>query len=313
MNHRNSRLFLALLLIAVLTFTFFGCSKAYDSSSNTQNGLNLDKGSETDGYGNSTANSADENVSLADARRKIIFTASLRIETLSYDDSISDFEKLVADSLGFIQESRVETSTGINGSQSLRTATYTVRIPSDKLSQFRKAIGDIGTITLNTITGDDVTDQYFDTQTRLSSLKVQETRLLELLKEATSLKDILDIEDRLAEVRYEIESLTGTLAQLDSLVDMSTVTVEIYEVEALTEPTPENFFGQISSVFKKSVSALGETLRVLSLVVVAVLPFALVIGAVLAVVLILVACSSRRSKAKRDAKAAAQNSGQVTK
>lgn len=299
--------------MAILVFTFFGCSSAYNNSPDTQNGVNENKGSDTNGYGNSTANSADENVPLADARRKIIFTASMRIETLSYDDSISDFEKLVTDSLGFIQESRVETSTGINGSQSLRTATYTVRIPSDKLTQFRKAMGDIGTITLNTITGDDVTDQYFDTQTRLSSLKVQETRLLELLKEAAALKDILDIEDRLAEVRYEIESLTGTLAQLDSLVDMSTVTVEIYEVEALTEPTPENFYGQISSVFKKSVSALGETLRVLSLVVVAVLPFALVIGAVLAVVLILVAWSSRRSKAKRDEKAAAQNSGQVNR
>jgi hypothetical protein len=69
-------------------------------------------------------------------------------------------------------------------------------------------MGNIGTITLNTITGDDVTDQYFDAQSRLSALRVQETRLLvELLEEAASLEDILDIEDRLSEVRYEIERL----------------------------------------------------------------------------------------------------------
>jgi hypothetical protein len=312
MRNKNLRVFLALLLIAVLAFTIFGCSKASDIGSNNQDeGKN--EASDTNGYGNSTADGAEEDTPLAVTQRKIIFTVSLRIETLRYDDSISDFEKLVADSQGFVQESRVETSTGINGSQSLRTATYTVRIPSDKLSQFRNAMGDIGTVTLNTIKGDDVTDQYFDAQTRLGSLQVQETRLLELLEEAGSLSDILDIEDRLSKVRYEIESLTGTLAQLDSLVDMSTVTVEIYEVEALTEPVPESFFGQVSSVFEKSVKALVETLRVLSLVVVAVLPFAVIVGIVLAIVLVLHARSVRRSKAKRDALTAANNEGQTSK
>ncbi|MHB1452779.1 MAG: DUF4349 domain-containing protein [Saccharofermentanales bacterium] len=313
MNHRNMRLFLALLLIAVLAFTFFGCSKVADISSNTQNGVNEDKGSDTNGYGNSKADGSDENAPLNGTQRKIVFTASLRIETLSYDDSISDFEKLVIDSLGYVQESRVETSTGINGSQSLRTATYTVRIPSDKLGQFRTAMGDIGTITLNTITGDDVTDQYFDAQARLSSLRVQETRLLELLKEAASLADIMDIEDRLSEVRFEIESLTGSLAQLDSLVAMSTVTVEIYEVEALTEPKPESFLGQVSSVFKNSVAALVETLKALALILVAVLPFVLVFGALLVIILVFITKSTKRSNDRRAAKIAAQNNERISK
>ncbi|MHB8963939.1 MAG: DUF4349 domain-containing protein [Saccharofermentanales bacterium] len=312
MNHRNLRLILAALLMVVMTFTIFGCSAGFEKSPNDQ--LDLEnKDTDTNGYGNSAADGSDENSPFADAQRKIVFTASLRIETLRYDDSISDFEELVADSLGYVQESRVETSSGINGSQSLRTATYTVRIPSDQLKQFRNAMGDIGTITLNTITGDDVTDQYFDAQSRLSSLRVQETRLLELLEEAASLEDILEIEDRLSEVRYDIESLTGTLAKLDSLVDMSTVTVEIYEVEALSEPVPENFFGQVSSVFKKSISALVETLKMFSLVIVAVLPFAVIVGFILAVVLILHARFVKRRKAIKDAQAAVQNNVQINK
>jgi uncharacterized membrane protein len=92
--------------------------------------------------------------------------------------------------------------------------------------------------------------------------------------------------------------LAGTLAKLDSLVDMSTVTVEIYRK---SRHLPSRYrrisLQQVSSVFRKSIAALVETLKMFSLVIVAVLPFAVIVGTiVLAVVLVLHAGRSGKGK-----------------
>jgi len=294
---RNKITCVSLIFLLLLTLSLFGCSSQNSDNRNKTTG---DAAGTNEGYKDTapvtSTGTSSKTQSNAAQDRKVIFTASLAIETTHYDNSIAVLEKMIEDFGGYIQNSSVETSTSYQNSTKLRNATYTIRIPSDKLKSFLSKSGDIGNIILNTTQGEDVTDQFFDTQAHIDALTIQETRLLELLKAATSLKDILDLEDRISKVRYEIEQLTGTLNKLSSLIDLSTVTVKITEVETISTPEPEGFWAQLSSTFSKSIEALVRTLRVLSLVLVAIFPFLVVFGIVFLAIFLVYRRATRKKR-----------------
>ena len=313
LNSNRLRILIILTVSLMMLLTLISCS-AVNSGLQKDENTTIKESRNATGYNNyeeaaEQDSSKTETTNASLTTRKMIFTAAMDIETLDYEKSITDFEALVEEYEGFIQDSRIESSTGINTRKSLRTAVYRVRIPSTKLSTFRKAAGDIGTITLNDLSGDDVTDSYYDTQARLEALQVQEERLLALLDKAEELKDIIDLEDRLSQLRYEIETLTGSLNKWDALVEMSTVNVEITEVASLTEPDPETFGQQISKMFTDSVNALTETLKQLVIAFVAILPFLVVFGTIAAAVIIPVVRSSKKKRRQREAEMEALRSG----
>ncbi|MDD2392599.1 MAG: DUF4349 domain-containing protein [Eubacteriales bacterium] len=313
LNSNRLRILIILTVSLMMLLTLISCS-AVNSGLQKDENTTIKESRNATGYNNyeeaaEQDSSKTETTNASLTTRKMIFTAAMDIETLDYEKSITDFEALVEEYEGFIQDSRIESSTGINTRKSLRTAVYRVRIPSTKLSTFRKAAGDIGTITLNDLSGDDVTDSYYDTQARLEALQVQEERLLALLEKAEELKDIIDLEDRLSQLRYEIETLTGSLNKWDALVEMSTVNVEITEVASLTEPDPETFGQQISKMFTDSVNALTETLKQLVIALVAILPFLVVFGTIAAAVIIPVVRSSKKKRRQREAEMEALRSG----
>lgn len=313
LNSNRLRILIILTVSLMMLLTLISCSAVNNGLQKDEN-TTIKESRNATGYNNyeeaaEQDSSKTETTNASLTTRKMIFTAAMDIETLDYEKSITDFEALVEEYEGFIQDSRIESSTGINTRKSLRTAVYRVRIPSTKLSTFRKAAGDIGTITLNDLSGDDVTDSYYDTQARLEALQVQEERLLALLEKAEELKDIIDLEDRLSQLRYEIETLTGSLNKWDALVEMSTVNVEITEVASLTEPDPETFGQQISKMFTDSVNALTETLKQLVIALVAILPFLVVFGTIAAAVIIPVVRSSKKKRRQREAEMEALRSG----
>lgn len=82
------------------------------------------------------------------------------------------------------------------------------------------------------ISARDVTEEFIDTEARLKNKKILEARYQELLKKATKVSEMLEIEQQLSEVRQEIESNEGRLKYLQSRVSMSTLKVEFYETVA---------------------------------------------------------------------------------
>ncbi|PEL07626.1 DUF4349 domain-containing protein [Bacillus sp. AFS017336] len=198
------------------------------------------------------------------SNRKLVKTAELQLETKKFDKTISALEKSVSSSSGYIESNHIsgtsilEKYSSNNSEQSpSRTANYTVRVPSTNLNEFLNNLNKIGNVISKTVSTDDISNQYFDTETRMKSLKIQEDRLLNLLKKAGSLKDILEIEKQLTDVRYEIESLTTTLKSYDSAVNYSTINLFINEVSSITDTTPPKTIGdRIGVTFKQNVDAI---------------------------------------------------------
>lgn len=81
---------------------------------------------------------------------------------------------------------------------------------------------------------ENVSQQYYDTQARLKAQRTKQERLLSLLEKADSMETIVALEDALSEVEYEIESLSTSLNEYDSLISYSTIELTLDEVKTIT-------------------------------------------------------------------------------
>lgn len=117
-----------------------------------------------------------------------------------------------------------------------------------------------------------------------------------MLKKSGNLADLILINNSLTDVNTQIEQLTSELQKMDSLVNLSTVSVTIREVVQITEKSDSSFGGQIASVFTDSLNALLIVLQVIIKIIVAILPFAIVFGGIAIIIILLVKFLIRRKR-----------------
>ena len=185
------------------------------------------------------------------SERKVISTATLTIEVASVQAAINDITNITLENGGFI------SSSSINEIGSNRKGGHlTSRVPQRNFYSFIEKIEALGTEKQRQVSGQDITEEFIDLGARLDNLKKQETRLQEILKMATTVKDIIEVERELERVRGEIESLTGRLNYLNQSVEMSTITVNVME--------PASFTGEgwgISDAIRDAVRGFIESVR----------------------------------------------------
>jgi hypothetical protein len=187
--------------------------------------------------------------------RKVIYTGDVRIEVKLCDKSIEKIRALVKKVNGVVaDESVAEQDEG------RKTAVMVIRVPADKFRKVFKKLDDIGKIKSQSTKGDDITEQYFDLETRLKNAKRMETRLIDLLEnKSKSLKDMLEVEKELGRVRESIETMEGRKRYFDKRVAMSTITINIFEPykysSSIFEPV-RNAFNNAGEIFMKSLGAV---------------------------------------------------------
>ena len=185
---------------------------------------------------------------------KIIYTAYLDMQTTEFDEAVSQIEKL-AESLDAYFENQ-DISTGYTG---YRNAYFTVRVPVDNLDAFLNQVGDICTVQSISKNAQDITENYYDTQSRLDTAKTKLARLQELLAEAENMEDIITIESAISDTEWTIDDLSGTIRYYDSRVSYSTVTInlnEVYKVEK--EEAPLTFAQKLSQSFEDGIEGICE-------------------------------------------------------
>ena len=154
-------------------------------------------------YDNESAEKTSDSSPLEN--RKIITTVNISAETKEFDDACKQIETRVANLGGYIQSSNSYGRSYYDGSRSSRSANYPLRIPADKLNEFTDATRNTVNIISQRENVDDITDTYVDVEARLNSLKLEEERLLVLLEKGDNLSDIITVEERLSDVRYQID------------------------------------------------------------------------------------------------------------
>ena len=225
---------------------------------------------------------------LASSNRKLIKTVSMSAETREFDKFISNVTDKI-NTLGGYAES-VDISGNSYDSYSERSAFIVARIPAAKLDMFVSDVSEHSNITSKNESAEDVTLQYADVEAHKESLKIEQQRLNELLEQADTLENIIELENRLTEVRYEIESYESRLRTMNNQVVYSTVNLNVREVKEYTpEPVEEKTFGQrLSEEFLDSCEEAWETIQDFIIGFIAFLPTLLVLLIILFVVFIIV-------------------------
>lgn len=223
----------------------------------------------------------------ADSARKIIRRVSMDVETKEFDSLLAGLNAKVAALGGYVEQSNIYNGSNYSGYRSARSASMTVRIPQKSLDEFVNEVSVIGNVTRKTEGVDDITLSYVDTESRQKALKTEQERLLELLSKAESLDDVLTIESRLSEVRYQIESYTSTLRTYDNLVDYSTVTLSINEVKELTPVEEETAWQRMKNGFAESVESVADGFKEFVIWFVIHIPQLILWAAVIAIIVLI--------------------------
>ena len=181
-----------------------------------------------------------------------------------------------------------------------RAAELSIRVSSESLDDFLTSLDAVCTVTYKSESAQDISDRYYDVETRLESYRVQMERLNQLLGSA-SLEDMLLLEDKRTEVQQEIDSLEGQLKSWSSQAQLSTVYVTLREVKVRDQvrSTGDSLGERVKTAFYDSVNWLNGFLQDAAVVLAIAAPVLVVLIPILVVVWAIVAGVRHRKGRKR--------------
>ena len=241
--------------------------------------------------------SSSSGAALAD--RKLIKTVELTAETEDLDALLTAITGRVSELGGYIENQRVYNGSAYASYRS-RSASLTIRIPADRLDGFVDHVAENTNIVSRYAYIDDVTLTYVATESRVKALQAEESRLLELMDKAENLTDLLQVEARLTDVRYELESVTNQMNVLKNQVSYGTIHLNVDEVVEYTPVAEETFWQRISGGFVDSLEEIGDGIVEVTVFVLANLPYFVLIGIGVVVIIVLAKRSIRKKKAKKN-------------
>lgn len=282
MKKKSSFLVVALLLVLVVG-VLSACG-ASDGSA-TESTMSFDSNG-SDLYYNENYESewddsiTEESGSVAD-NRKLIKTVDLTAETYEFDKLIMTVEQKVDALGGYMESASIHTNY-----YDLKYGDFIIRVPVDQLDNFVSEFSEMSNITDRNETQEDVTLSYVDLESHKAALEAEESSLLTLLENAASIEDIIALQSRLTEVRYQIESMESQLRTMDNLIDYATIYLYIEEVESYTPDVETSMGERISAGFQESLREIGNGLKNFVIFVLVNSPYLVIWGVIIAVTII---------------------------
>ena len=226
--------------------------------------------------------------STVESSRKIVYNASVRMETTDYDTTRAALQEAVTAANGYLES----TDQGGSKDSGSRYTYYTARIPAENYRSFLTAAGEAGNVTSLNESAQDITAEYVDVEARLKALNDQRDRLNALADKAETTADLLEIESQLSDVQYQLENYTRQLKNMDQQVSYSTVDIRLSEVATLT-PTGTTFGERVADAFAGGWHGFVVFLQGFVLAVIYLWPVLLVVGIIVALAVTL---TKRRRK-----------------
>ncbi|MES2138953.1 MAG: DUF4349 domain-containing protein [Bacteroidota bacterium] len=200
--------------------------------------------SKKEGMGGSSVNNAISTVERIKIPEKIKKTADLNITVEDYKKARTEIEKIVKSGNAYIgSENEQNTTYSITNYMVIRV------LNRDFDSMVNKLLTVASNVNSKNVTAEDVTAQFVDIQSRLKSKKEIEKRYLDILQKASKVSDILEIEQKLGQIREEIEAKEGELKFLSDQVNYSTINLNFHQEFEYTPTDRPGFFGRMGSAF----------------------------------------------------------------
>lgn len=210
-------------------------------------------------------------------KRMIIRSGTMQVEVDNYGDTEGKVKQIVGGVNGFVTNSTAQ----LNASGK-KQGTITIRVSADKFDALVDELSKIGKVMNQNISGKDVTEEYMDSEARLKTQRELEARLLQLLAEKTAnLTAVVEVEQKLAAVRENIEKTEGRMRFLKDQASYSTITLSVFEPAILTTSTGGGFFHEIGQGVKKGLSGFTSVISGIITIVIALSPILAILGLII--------------------------------
>ena len=176
-------------------------------------------------------NESGSSVDAAQQERLVIKNADLSITVDDPEAKMTAISTLATSLGGHIVTSNTYQSYANSGAR-VPEGNITIRIPSESLDAALEQIkADVVEVDSENVSGEDVTDQYVDLQSRLKAKKAVEEKLLEIMEQARNTEDTLSVYSQLQTIQSDIEVLTGQINYYERSAAMSSISVRVVATE----------------------------------------------------------------------------------
>lgn len=232
--------------------------------------------------------------------RKLIITVDLEAETEDLDAMLAHVNAKIAALNGYMESQQINNGSAYSKYRH-RSSNMTIRIPAENLSQFVDMVSENCNIVSNYRTSDDVTLQYVSLESRIEALEIEQERLLALLEQADNMEDLLTIESRLTDVRYDLEQIHSQMLVMKNRINYSTVHLYLSEVIEYTEveEEPETFFQRVGRGFTKSVKGVWNGIVEFIIFLISALPYLVLLGGIALVVILIIRKARKKHPIKK--------------
>jgi hypothetical protein len=212
--------------------------------------------------------------------RKIITSGQVALTVKVYDPFCKALEQQLQQVGGYVSNLEATRDSG-----SVRWATITIRIPPARTNLMVSWLREQGMIQSENIKAEDVSEEYYDIQARLQNAKRLEARLLDMVQKNTGkLADLVLLEEKIGEVRENIEQMEGRIRNMDRLISLATLLLNV-QVQSSTTVASPTFASRALQAWKHSLKSLKEVSQSGLLALIAILPWILPVS--LAVVVLM--------------------------
>lgn len=249
---------LSVFLAVVISLLLCACASVNRDADEYNDSISYGGESYVDGgtkyFAENTSTSAQKN----------IYNANVSLETTTFDDALNDLEALLPTCGAYVESASVDGidySTYYYQSQTYRRADYTIRVPADRFDALVAGMCEIGHVTSESRNSENVTAKHTDLQSRILAYRTEESALLDMMKYAENVSDLIEIQTRLSDVRWEIEYYTSSLRGLNDSISNSTVYVVVKEVKEIIETPPQppmTYWQEIGAGFVASMKGVGR-------------------------------------------------------
>lgn len=208
--------------------------------------------------------------------RKIVRNAELDLEATSPEQSQQKITSIAEMKGGFVVESNQSMSDIKADNRDI--VTMTLRVPSDKFGESLDEVRKTSSRVIGeTVKGEDVTEEYIDVEAQLKAKKALEAQFMEIMKRAVRVEEAMEVQSELADVRGEIEKIEGRKRFLENKSSLSTIKIRLQTAQVIASTT-HSFGERFVDAFDAGMNVATNFLLGLMTIVVAVLPFALIVG-----------------------------------
>lgn len=267
---RQNKILASILVIVVIYIWFSGGLRSSLRSANLSMTA-MDKGASSMGYAPEMAMMSapspvardgimppvysEDSVALNPGDRKVVTESYFSALVSDVNQTVNLIQTRVQEVGGFV------VNSSVNHPSEASTGTIVVRVPKDQVEAVTQALReDAVKITMETVTGYDVTDQYTDYQARLETLEATLAKFQVIFDQATRIQDILEVQRAIIQVQDQIDQITGQLQRLEELSQSSKITINLSTDELALPYAPDDAW-RPQLVFKTAVRNLISNIR----------------------------------------------------